>query len=285
MTAAILAAALAFAPADARLAHQTACGLVRAHTPRDAGTCQGYEAATFIFDAINATGLDASYDRFSVQTPAGRRTMTNIESEYKSDPDAPWVVLVSHYDTKPGIACPGANDGASTTGLLVGIGNALFNQRPRGLNVLLLWTDGEECQVAYGEDDGLWGSRHAAAKLKRSGREILCVICLDMLGDRDLKIGIPRNGSPALRRGIEKIAGEIGLGDCVELRKELMKDDHLPFLTAGFKSAVLIDFAYGPTPDSNEYWHTPQDTIDKISEASLRKAGTLVMAVLDGLHR
>ena len=285
MTSVLLAAALAFTPADAQLARETAAGLVARHTPRDAGTQQGREAASYLYDAINATGLDAAYDSFVAQTEDGPRTMTNIESEYRSDPDAPWIVLVSHYDTKPGANCPGANDGASTSGLLVAIGDRLYTQRPTGVNVLLLWTDGEECRRAYGESDGFWGSRHAAEKFKTSGRKILCVLCLDMLGDRDLKIGIPRNGSPGLRRVVLRVAESIGLKDCVEARQELMKDDHTAFLEAGFKSVDLIDFAYGSTPGANDYWHTPEDTMDKVSEASLLTAGRLVTAVLDGLRK
>lgn len=284
MLAFLLAASLAFTPADATLAHKTACELVERHTPRDAGTLRGRAAAAYIYEAINCTGLDARYDSFTAETPSGTRCFTNIESEYRSSADAPWVVLVSHYDTKPGSGCPGANDGASTSGLLVALGNVLFDRRPQGLNVLLLWTDGEEAQVAYGENDGFWGSRHAAQKLKDEGRDVLCVICLDMLGDRDLKIGIPRNGSPALRKWIPRIAAKNGLGECIETREELVKDDHVAFIDAGFKAVDLIDFEYGSAPGLNDYWHTGEDTIEHISVESLGTSGRLLTCLLDALH-
>lgn len=283
MTAFMLAAALVFAPADAQAAYKAAKSLVDECTPRDAGTPQAMRAARHILDAVSSTGADARIDRFQAKTPKGPRWFANVESEYVSNRDAGWIVLVSHYDTKPGTGCPGANDGASTSGLLVALAGVLFDQRPRGVNVLMIWTDGEECMSGYGEDDGLWGSRHAAERLKASGRKVTGVVCLDMLGDRDLKVTIPRNASPGFRLGVLKLAKAIGLGDKVAASEELVKDDHVPFLSAGFKAIDLIDFEYGGAPGANDYWHTPQDTMDKVSEESLLVAGRLAVAIIDGL--
>ena len=61
----------------------------------------------------------------------------------------------------------------------------------------------------------------------------------------------------------------------------LVKDDHVPFLEAGFKAIDLIDFEYGSAPGLNDYWHTDKDTVDKISEESLFTAGKLVVGMLD----
>lgn len=283
MTAFMLAAALVFAPADAQVAYKAAKSLVDECTPRDAGTPQAMRAAQHILDAVSSTGADARLDRFLAETPKGPRWFVNVESEYVSNRDAGWIVLVSHYDTKPGTGCPGANDGASTSGLLVSLSGVLFDQRPRGANVLMIWTDGEECMSEYGENDGLWGSRHAAEKLKESGRKVTGVVCLDMLGDKDLKVTIPRNTSPGFRRGVLKLAKAIGLGDKVASSEEMVKDDHVPFLSAGFKAIDLIDFEYGSAPGVNDYWHTTQDTMDKVSGDSLLVAGRLAVAIIDGL--
>ena len=280
MIAALLAATLAFTPADARLSMQVARGLVERHTPRDSGSYRSAAAASYLLNAVSAVGVDVRLDRFSVETPKGKKKFTNLEVEFKSNPEGEWVVLVSHYDTKPGTKCPGANDGASTSGLLAGLCNALLDwSTPRG-NILLVWTDGEECVEHYGEHDGLWGSRHVAKKLKDEGRKIKAVICLDMLGDRDLNIIVPSNGSPALRRIALYAAKKAGLQDVVRLSDDGVRDDHVPFLEQGFRSIDLIDFNYGSAPGRNDYWHTEQDTIDKISEESLLKAGRLVVSML-----
>lgn len=277
----LLAAALVFGPADAHLAYQTADGLVSRYTPRDGGTEAGHRAALFIRERAAQVGLTATVDSFEAETEDGHRTFSNIEGVWRcGEAHAPWIVFISHFDTKPFIACPGANDGAATTGLLVALGRCVARQRPSGINVLFLWTDGEECRRAYGPKDGLWGARHAAAKLKATGRKVLGVFCLDMLGDRDLAIEMPANGSSALRRIVHRAAEAPGLKDCVRDRAYRVRDDHQAFLDAGFSALDLIDFDYGSAPGLNDWWHTEKDTMDKVSEKSLLTAGRLCLAVL-----
>ena len=281
MFSALLAASLVFSQADANLAFKTATGLVENHTPRDSGTTRSMLAANYLLDAASAAGADVRRDMFVAKTPKGERRFTNLVASFKRNPDAPWVVLVSHYDTKTGVDCPGANDGASTSGLLVALAGVLYNHRTQNDNVMLIWTDGEECMNAYVEDDGLWGSRHAAKSLKESGVKVKAVICLDMLGDKDLHVSIPKNSSPALSKIALAAAKKAGVADKVSRVDLLVKDDHVPFLEAGFKSIALIDFDYGSAPGLNDYWHTAKDTVDKISEESLFTAGKLVAGMLD----
>lgn len=286
MLSSLLAAALAFTPADASLAYGAAKGLVDGFTPRDAGTRRAHSAANYILDSASAAGADVRIDRFSAATPCGIRQFWNLSAEFVANPTNGWTVFVSHYDTKPGSGCPGANDGASTSGLLVALAGALSRcvreGRP-GLsrNVMLLWTDGEECMKAYREDDGLWGSRHAAEAFAREGRKIDAVICLDMLGDRDLGAIVPRNSTPSVKKAILAAAARAGLSDKVAESEQLVKDDHVPFLKKGFPAADVIDFDFGGGPGGG-WWHTQEDTMDKVSEKSLLDAGILVVEIIRG---
>jgi Zn-dependent M28 family amino/carboxypeptidase len=50
-----------------------------------------------------------------------------------------------------------------------------------------------------------------------------------------------------------------------------MLDDHIPFLEAGIPAADLIDFDY-------PYWHTVEDTPDKVSAQSLKAVGETLLA-------
>ena len=275
----LIAAALAFTPADARLAYETAGALVEGYTPRDAGSHRGRLASLYLLDAASAAGADVRRDMFTAATPKGERSFTNLYAEFRPvNPDARWVVLVSHYDTKPGVNCPGANDGASTSGLLVGIANAFSGWTERKGNLLLVWTDGEECMESYAANDGLWGSRRAADYLHETGRKVQAVICLDMLGDRDLSIDVPANGTPALAKIAVHAARRIGKPGLVRLTDVRVKDDHVPFLARGFKAIDLIDFSYGP---DNSFWHTADDTMANVSEASLLLSGRLVAELLN----
>ena len=277
MTSLIVAAALAFTPADAALAYTNAVEIVRDCSPRDAGTIRGGIAAYRILDLASAAGANVRLDRFSDTTPRGKRHFTNLTADFMANPTGDWVVVVSHYDTKPGVACPGANDGASTSGLLIGIAGALSSSPFDGGNVMLVWTDGEECMEAYSEIDGLHGSRRAAARLKESGRKVRAVVCVDMLGDRDLGISIPRNGTDSLAEAALRAAAARGLKGLVSRSDIVVKDDHQPFLEHGFPAIDLIDFSYGP---GNSWWHTKEDTPDKISAESLLKAGELVSGII-----
>jgi glutaminyl-peptide cyclotransferase len=275
----LLSAALVFTQSDARISFETARDLVACCTPRDAGTIRGRIAANRLLDAASASGADVRRDVFSAMTPKGMREFTNLYAQFKSDdPEARWVILVSHYDTKPGTGCPGANDGASTSGLLVGIANAFSNwETPRG-NLLLVWTDGEECMESYADGDGLWGSRRAVEYVAQRGMQVQAVVCLDMLGDRDLSISVPANGSSALAKIAVAASRRAGYPGLVRHVPDHVKDDHVPFLEKGYKAVDLIDFSYGP---ENSYWHTSDDTVDKISEASLLKSGRVVVEMLN----
>ncbi|MBO7308117.1 MAG: M28 family peptidase [Kiritimatiellae bacterium] len=285
MTSFLLAATLLFAPADADIAYDTASELVKKHTPRDSGTLSSRRAADFIYDRLKASGAKAELDFFKADTPAGERYFVNVESAFVSNTNNEWIVFVSHFDTKKGVACPGANDGASTTGLLIALAGKLAKQNPEKINVLLLWTDGEECFNDYAENDGLWGSRHAAKKLRDSGVKVRAVVCFDMLGDKDLKITIPENSHQGFRDGILKIAKRKNLADKIVAVDDMVIDDHVPFLEAGFKAVDLIDFDYGSRPGLNDYWHTSKDTIDKISRESLLLAGEIATWLINGLDR
>ena len=279
MFVALLAAALAFSPEDARLAFETARGLVEQCTPRDAGTIRGWIAANYILDAASAAGADVRRDVFTAMTPTGERKFVNLSAEFKSAGESnKWVIVVSHYDTKPGVVCPGANDGASTSGILVGLANAVMSWADRHGNLMLIWTDGEECQQAYSPNDGFWGSKRAVQQIAARKLPVQAVICIDMLGDRDLSISVPANGTPALARIALHAARRIGSPGLVKTMDELVKDDHVAFLDAGYKAIDLIDFSYGP---NNGFWHTEKDTMENVSEASIRRSGELVVEMLN----
>jgi hypothetical protein len=210
--------------------------------------------------------LGEGADKQVFQTPHG--TMVNV---VKAHPHAV-AILASHYDTKVGIPnFVGANDGASTTGLLLAL--AMETDWP----VTYLFLDGEECREAYSAKDGLHGSWHYAKRVPTSDR--LPVIVLDMLGDKDLQLSLAANGSSQLNRLIRRAAKQarIPLGDAGEI-----VDDHLPFVIEGWQAADIIDFDYGP---EHCWWHTADDTMDKLSATSLAQTATLVREVIDCLMK
>ncbi len=282
-----LGGSVSFGAPDAKAAMSVAAGLVRDCTPRDAGTIRGRLAAEWLMDRASRTGVDASVDSFRAPTPDGARTFSNVVVEFRAAREnAPWVVLISHFDTPPNMpkGFQGANDGASTSGLLVALAAAIRRAGPQRDNIALIWTDAEECRVSYAENDGLQGARRAVAAFREKSRAVKAAIGLDMLGDRDLHIRMPANGTVALQSAVFAAARRIGMEGLVSQGRDKVKDDFAAFLDAGCPAVNLIDFDYGSAPGRNDYWHTAEDTLDKISEESLLKSGMLVAELLNMLE-
>lgn len=279
--------AVQFTPSDARVAFAAAAELVKGFTPRDAGTIRGRLAANWILDRVSRTGVDAVVDSFKADTPKGKRSFGNVVVEFPgARENAPWVVLISHFDTAPNIGkgFEGANDGASTSGLLVALAGAIRRAGQQRDNIMLLWTDAEECMISYADNDGFQGAKHAVRSFKEKRRAIKAAIGLDMLGDRDLHIQMPANGTVPLQNAVFEAARRAGLEGLVSMGREYVKDDFSVFLDAGCPAVNLIDFHFGSAPGRNDYWHTVEDRMDKISEESILKSGMLVVELLNMLE-
>ncbi len=278
MLGAVLAAALVWTAQDATNAYRRAADFVTNCTPREAGTIRGRLAANWILDQVSMQGTDIRLDKFQAKTPKGKREFANLMCGFCRNGAAPWVVLVSHFDSKD--ACPGANDGASTTGILMTLAEKFTNEPPPG-NVMLAWLDGEESMISYSENDGFWGSKYLAAQIKEQGLNVRAVICLDMLGDKDLNIMIPGNVDARLAKMAKIAARRAKLpAGLIEQIQDHVKDDHVAFLDAGIPAIDLIDFDYGSARGRNDYWHTAADTMDKLSVDSFLTSGQLVMEML-----
>ncbi len=152
--------------------------------------------------------------------------------------------------------------------------------------VILAFVDGEECRYEYGPNDGLHGSRHLAEQIAAAGLKdkVRAVIVLDMIGDRELAIRIPRNTSRALLKIAFRAAKEEGVRDTFGISREAVLDDHVPFLERGFEAINLIDFEFGSRPGLNDYWHTDADTMDKLSAQSLGLVGRVTLRMLEQLR-
>lgn len=279
------AAEITFTRADAKLAYETAESLVKEHTPRNGGTLRGRLAANWLMDRASRCGADVEVDQFTAMTPKGEKKFANVVLEVPGTrTNAAWIVVMSHFDTAPTAKQPfqGANDGASTSGLLVALSGAIRRAGPQPYGIMLVWTDGEECLEAYGQNDGFQGSKHLVEYFRKKERSVKTALCLDMLGDKDLHVIVPSNTTEPLKKIALMAAKRAGVDGLVKLNDSLVvSDDHSAFLSAGCPAIDLIDFEYGP---HNAWWHSTEDTMDKISVESLEKSGRLAAAFLNLLQ-
>jgi len=195
------------------------------------------------------------------------------------------LVVTGHFDTKPmpGRVFVGANDGGSSTGLLLELAQVV-NTMPHNDDILLVWFDGEEAYGEWSATNGVFGSTHLAEKWSQDGTlpRIKELINVDMIGDKDLGVLREENSSQPLMSLVWKTANDLGYGKYFLDSGFPTDDDHMPFLHKGVTAIDLIDFDYGP---ENAYWHTEKDTMDKLSAHSLEVVGSVVAAVLRKLDQ
>lgn len=249
-----------------------------------AGSPEGLKSAHYLSDRLRALNISVSMDVFAEATPTGVKTFRNVIGVIPGDQNK-IVILGAHYDRKSGIeSFVGANDSGSGVGLLLALAPVLKSASGQGPEIWMVFLDGEECQVSYGANDGLHGSRHLAGKLVAEGRaaKVRAFILADMIGDRNLKVTIPRNSDPALMAAVFKAATECGTRAMFSLCDYSILDDHQPFFDQGIPAIDLIDFQYGSAPGLNDYWHTSNDTLDKLSADSLETVGQVILRVLNG---
>lgn len=183
------------------------------------------------------------------------------------DTEQKFVVIGAHYDTKVLDIYPrfdGANDGASGVAALLAMIRVLPEKTDLPFDLHFVFFDGEEARFEYSERDGLHGSRYYVKQIEP--RSCRAMILLDMIGDKDLDVRFPDNCDRKLVNLAVAISKKNGTLKNFDRNGGNILDDHIPFSKAGIPTINFIDFNYGP---DNRYWHTDQDSLDKISAESM----------------
>lgn len=270
------------AAALASVATQVAFG------PRIPGTPGHAQMATWL-DSLVRTKTDSVVVQRWWHHPVGRSDsieMINIIA--RVNPTATSRVLyLAHWDTRPrsdgptstdkSAPVPGANDGGSGVAVLLGVLDALKRQPP-SVGVDILFVDGED----FGSFDpprldvligASWYARHPV-----TAERPLFAVLWDMVGDKDLRI--PKEpgsqiAAPDVVDLVWRVAAQMGYGHIFvdASYSGPITDDHTPLIAAGFRAIDIIDIDYTA-------WHTPLDTPDKVSAASLEAVGNVAVGVL-----
>jgi glutaminyl-peptide cyclotransferase len=252
--------------------------------PRPPGSLQLQKCREYIEKQLSGFGYQIEDDAFTAQTPYGPINMHNLIAR-KGKGEKGVIVIATHYDTKlmEGKNFVGANDGGSSTGLVMELARVLADSK-NAFDYWFLFLDGEEAFLEWSTFDSTYGSRHLAQRWKDEGTasRIRAFILLDMIGDRDLDIMYDTNSTDRLMKLVFDTAAGMGLQSILSKSRGDIGDDHVPFIDIGIPCVDIIDLNYGP---DNSYWHTEQDSLDKISAQSLEKAGKLVLAMLPALQK
>jgi Zn-dependent M28 family amino/carboxypeptidase len=249
--------------------------------PRPAGTPALVKTRQYLVDQLKASGIASKEQAFTASTPAGPIAMTNLIATIPGRrPER--IVLASHYDTKraPQFPFVGANDGASSTAALLELGRVLARSQP-AFTIELLFLDGEEAvNWNWAGTDNTYGSRHYVEAARNGGTlsTLKALILLDMIGDRDLIIRRESYSTPWLVDIIWGAAARLGHGGTFSNELTTVEDDHVAFVRAGVAAVDIIDL-------DNPTWHTAQDDVAHVSQASLQTVGDVILAALPAIEQ
>ena len=243
--------------------------------PRPPATEAIEKARGYITAQLEGFGWKVTRQTFSDETPRGKIEFVNLIATFPGKA-APSFILCSHYDTKTFATARfvGANDGGSSNGILLEMARVLAEQPASASKVELVFFDGEEAYVSFTETDGLYGSRYFAKSLTSENKaaQFRGGILFDMVGDKSLTITLPSDSPREITIGIFAAADALGVRNHFSYDGGIL-DDHAPLNAAGIPTIDLIDFEYPP-------WHTPEDTMDKLSAESLRIVGSVAARYL-----
>jgi hypothetical protein len=268
--------------------------------PRPAGSDALEKSRQYIEEQLRHSRWKVTRQTFSDNTPRGKIQFVNLIAEFSDESSAasahgeatfqsataaakpvlrsssPSFLLCSHYDTKAfdTIRFVGANDGGSSTGLLLELARVLGNHPDVARKIELVFFDGEEAFERFSDTDGLYGSRYFARQLQKNGAKgFRGGILFDMVGDRSLNVTLPADSPADMARDIFAAAEALKLRSYFSYFDRELIDDHVPLNAIGIPAIDIIDFDFRP-------WHTAGDTMDKISAQSLQFVGSIALYYL-----
>jgi len=238
----------------------------------------------YIISQLKNFGCEIDQDDFHASTPKGDVQMKNIIAKAPGTGQG-IILLLTHYDTLSSVEnFVGAEDSASSTGLMIEMARQLCGKKGSN-SVWIAFLDGEEAFVNWNQDnDHTYGSRELAARMALSGdlKRVKAVILADMIGQYNLSIQRQSDSPKWLNDLVWKTAARLGYKDIFVSQETQTSDDHDPFLERGVPALDIIDLN---DYINAGYWHTTQDTLDKVSPRSVAIVGHVILESVDELQK
>jgi glutaminyl-peptide cyclotransferase len=237
--------------------------------PHPSGSAAIVQVQEYLLAELKGYGCTVETDAFNANTPAGRLLMKNILVKIPGEKPAV-ILLGTHYDTKKLDNFVGADDGGSSTGVMLELARLLCNQRGR-YAVWIAFFDGEEAVKNWSDTDSCYGSHEMAAKFAIGSdlKKIRAFLLADLVGSKGLRFRRESASTRWLTDLVWAVAARLGYANVFLNEESPIDDDHQSFLKRGVPAADVIRCCEQEIP----YWHTPQDTLDKISAKSLAITG------------
>ena len=252
--------------------------------PRPPGSPAIQRLQEYLEAELKSYGCAIETDSFSADTPVGRVPMKNLL--VKIPGQKPGIILLgTHYDTKKMENFVGADDAGSSTGVMLEMARLLCKQPPGKYAVWIAFFDAEEAfNFEWKDPDNCYGSRQMAAKLAASGdlSKVKAFLLADIVGGRTPHFRRDGGSTKWLVDLVWGVAAKLGYSQIfLNEPYDVGGDDHFSFTKRKVPSVDIIDLSF----DDVSYWHTPRDTLDKISPKTLAVVGHVVLESVGELQK
>jgi len=252
--------------------------------PRPSGSQALAQTQDYILTQLKSDGCTTEVDAFNADTPIGRLPMKNILVKIPGD-DSSIILLGTHYDAllRHDITFVGADDSASSTAVMLELVRLLCAKHGKHA-VWIAFFDGEEAMKVWSDTDSRYGSRQMAARFAASGdlAKIKAFLLADMVGSRSLHFAREESSTKSLVDLMWATAARLGYSDVFVNTSSGAQDDHDSFLKRKVPSMDVIDF---DREQDVPFWHTADDTLDKISARSLAISGHVFLETVNELQK
>jgi len=263
--------------------------------PRPPASDAIHRTQDYIVSTLKSFGCDVDSDDFHASTPLGDMVMKNIVAKVPGTRQG-IILLLTHYDTVRLDNFVGADDGGSSSGLMLEMARVLCGATTKEPNaVWIAFLDGEEdqmnfqtaqqAQTIWHDPDTTYGSRELAARMSISGdiKRTHAVILADMIGQKNLEVQPEANSTKWLADLVWKTGDRLQYKNVFVAKEEGgVTDDHGPFLKRGVPAVDIIVADWGT---KYPYWHTTDDTMDKLSPKSFAVVGHVILASIGELQQ
>lgn len=249
-------------------------------------------ARIFFKEEMKSMGYKVFTHNFEAPYIKGRKG-ENIYAFLKGEIEE-YIIIASHYDSRSvaekdkkienrNKPIDGANDGASSSGVLLELMNSLKNEKLHYGICFILFDLEDDGNLFYNNGNGLTETDWIQGSIAFVNDKILekekikFGILLDMVGGYNAKFkyeSLAYAYYPNIYDKIWEYAKSLGFGNYfIKEHYGIITDDHIPFIMNKIPFIDIIDMGY-------KYHHTSEDTIDKIDIKTLEAIGFTIEYIL-----
>lgn len=259
----------------------------------------GSEPSALFRSAVEENVTAWGWEVYTQQHESHGMNLTNLFATLNGtgDSERGRIVISAHYDSRnvadrdlnvsnQTLPVPGANDAASGAAIMIELAR-IIPAMNLTQDITLFWNDAEDQNDNYTLGAEAWADNLSQNEIDNMESFVL----LDMVGDRDLQLQNIYIGNSTLKSRAQTLGGALGMVNgtvsCAGIEGDgtmqynitaYVSDDHQHPHELEIPTLSFMDPQYGEKVSGTfgEYWHTMEDTPDKVSEESLGAVGRLV---------